>query len=485
MVSRRLPAAIALSGVLWCQAPPPQPMKLGPLAVTGSLRLRAESWDWFQGDADNSYTYPGAILRLGLGQQKKNYDWQVELAAPILLGLPDNSIAPGAQGQLGLGATYFASNDRNRNTAMIFAKQAFVRFKNLGGSEAHSLRLGRFEFVDGTEVAPKNATLAALKRDRIGHRLIGNFVWSHVGRSLDGAHYLYNSGKNNVTVVGAQPTRGVFQTDGWGRLNIALGYAAFTRQAPWNKTNTGEWRLFALYYHDWRDVLKTDNRTTAARRADRGNIRVATFGGHYLHTADTSAGTCDLLLWGAVQTGRWGLLDHRAGAASIEGGYQPHKFKKVKPWFRAGYLYGSGDGNPSDQKHKTFFQVLPTPRWYARFPFYNFMNNQDVFTTLILRPHKSLSVRSEYHGLRLTDRNDLWYQGGGAFQPWTFGYQGRPSGGNRGLATLFEISADYAVNPHVTLVGYFANAQGKMVPGAIYPQGRDARLGYLELGYRF
>jgi hypothetical protein len=458
---------------------------VGPLTLSGSLRTRFEAWDWFQGDADSSYGYSGSMLRLNLGQQKSTHDWQIELAAPVLLGLPDNAIAPGAQGQLGLGPAYFASNDRHRNSTMVFVKQGFVRFKNLGGNEAHSLRLGRFEFIDGTEVVPKNATLAALKRDRIGHRLLGNFVWSHVGRSLDGLHYIYNTAGTNVTFVGARPTRGVFQTDGWGQLNAAFGYLALTRPVQCSTRSAGEWRLFALHYQDWRDVLKIDNRALAPRRADHGNIRVATFGGHYLHSLDLAPGTFDVLFWGALQTGRWGLLDHRAGAGSVEGGFQPSALRRLKPWVRAGFQYGSGDDDPDDSTHKTFFQVLPTPRWYARFPFYNFMNTQDLYSALYLRPHKSVNLRTEFHSVRLAQRNDLWYQGGGAFQPWTFGYAGRPSGGNRGLATVWESSLDYQVNSHVGVNFYFANAQGKLVAAGIYPRGRDARLGYIELNYRF
>ena len=57
------------------------------------------------------------------------------------------------------------------------------------------------------------------------------------------------------------------------------------------------------------------------------------------------------------------------------------------------------------------------------------MNNRDVFGELQLRPSKKISVRSDVHSLRLANRNDLWYSGGGAFQPWTFGYTGRPSNG--------------------------------------------------------
>jgi hypothetical protein len=137
--------------------------KLGPVTMSGSFRSRLESWDWFQGDADNAYAYSGSLLRLSFSQKVSTVvDWQLELALPLLLGLPDGAVAPGAQGQLGLGANYFLANDRSRNAAGLFIKQSFVRFKRSRGNAAHSLRLGRMEFVDGTEVVPKNSTLAAV-----------------------------------------------------------------------------------------------------------------------------------------------------------------------------------------------------------------------------------------------------------------------------------------------------------------------------------
>ena len=74
---------------------------------------------------------------------------------------------------------------------------------------------------------------------------------------------------------------------------------------------------------------------------------------------------------------------------------------------------------------------------------------------------------------------------GGAFQPWTFGFTGRPTSGARGLATLYDSSVDYQLNPHVAVVGYFGYAIGKSGIAAVYPKGKDGRLGYLELGYRF
>jgi hypothetical protein len=89
-------------------------------------------------------------------------------------------------------------------------------------------------------------------------------------------------------------------------------------------------------------------------------------------------------------------------------------------------------------QYATFFHVLPTPRPYARFPFYNMMNNEDFYLNVSSTPVS----RSELHTLRLAGAQDLWYGGGGAFRPKTFGYTGRASGGNRSLANVWDVSLD-------------------------------------------
>jgi hypothetical protein len=40
------------------------------------------------------------------------------------------------------------------------------------------------------------------------------------------------------------------------------------------------------------------------------------------------------------------------------------------------------------------------------------------------------AVRADLHWLQLTSKNDLWYQGGGAFDNKVFGYTGRPGNGS-------------------------------------------------------
>lgn len=250
--------------------------------------------------------------------------------------------------------------------------------------------------------------------------------------------------------------------DGWGELNLNVFYGSLTGQVAGKRSN-GEWRIFGLGYSDYRDgVLKTGSRSTVARRADYQHINIGTYGGHYIHTVASKAGAVDFLFWGAVQNGSWGVLTHKAGAVALEAGFQPGVLPKIKPWIRGGFNYGSGDGNPNDSTHSTFFQVLPTPRIYARMPFFNLMNSRDAFGELILRPSKRLTLRGDVHSLALANSNDLWYSGGGAFQPWTFGYTGRASNCQKGLATLADIGADYSLNAHLALGAYYAHAAGSV-----------------------
>ena len=104
----------------------------------------------------------------------------------------------------------------------------------------------------------------------------------------------------------------------------------------------------------------------------------------------TNIGIIDFLGWGAFRTGKWGLLTQRSGAGSAEAGIQPKILPKLRPWLRTGYFYSTGDNNPNDSVHGTFFAVLYTPRAHARFPFFNEMNNRDLFGEIMLPPARIL-----------------------------------------------------------------------------------------------
>jgi Alginate export len=457
--------------------------KTRALDISINWRARVEGWDWFEGSSgNNNYALGHSLLRIAIGQGLDRVDWQVEAAQDTILGLPTNAVVAAPQGQLGLGGTYYAANGNSENNASAFVKQAFVRFKDVASTD---VKIGRFEYFDGLEVKPSDPSLATLVQTRIAHRLISNFGFSAVQRSFDGAQVSWDSAGNNLTFLAARPTRGVFQVDGNGELDIDVYYGAFTKSMNTRRT-AGELRVFGLGYIDHRTtVLKTDNRSAAARAADTNKIEIATFGADYAGVLNTDkSGKFDVLGWGALQIGSWGSLTQRAGAFVAETGWQP-PIDFLRPWLSAGYSFGSGDGNPADPHHGTFFQVLTTPRLYARFPFYNMMNNEDVYGTLDVHPTSKLSLRSEVHSLRLANAADLWYLGGGAFQRKTFGYTGRPSNGERSLANVWDLSADYKFTRTFSTTLYYGHAWGKSVVASIYPNNPNGQLVYLETNVHF
>ena len=420
-------------------------------------------------------------MRIGIAQRIQHWDWLLEISQPTLLDVPTHAISlNSAQGQLGLGAYYYAANGNNAYPASVFFKQGFLRYHFHGADK--NLRLGRFEFFDGLETQPKNTTLAWLQTDRIAQRLVGNFSFSDAQRSFDGVDGHYGTGVWDVTAMAGRADQGVFNMNGNPELNVDIQYLAYSR---YERQQHFLWRVFGIGYHDGRTgILKTDNRPLAVRQADRKNIRIGTYGGDILTAIPVGPGQLDFLAWGVLQNGRWGAEGHSAGAAAVEGGY---RFRNVAtaPWLRAGWFRGSGDNNPNDNRHTTFFELLPSAVLYARSTFYNLMNIQDQFVQVIDKPAKRLELHGSVHRLHLSADNDLWYLGCGAFDNKVFGYVGRPSSGHSNLASVAQISADWNPTQAVSTRFYYGHASGKNVIADIYPVDRNLQFGYIELSYHW
>src|SRR5262245_4818012 len=316
----------------------PKKKKVGPLEISGSWRVRAEGWNWFEANAgDNDYAFTHSLLRLAVSQQTDRFEWRLEGAQDSILALPSNAVVPAPQGQLGLGGTYFVSNGSTRNNASGFVKQAYIRIRRAGPFD---VQIGRFEFLDGREVLPKDKLLATIAQTRVSQRLIGNFGWSAVGRSFDGVHLASDWSANDFTFVAARPTRGVYQVDGMGELDIDLLYGAYTRVFT-ASDYSARVRAFGIGYLDHREsVLKTDNRPSPVRAADHGDIQIGSYGAELLQVLDLNRGNkIDFILWGVVQGGSWGVESHRASAVIAEAGWQATS-TPLKPWFSVGYAYG-------------------------------------------------------------------------------------------------------------------------------------------------
>ncbi len=469
-VTRWLPFALAALP-LAAQKPAPS----GAITPTISLRTRTEAWNWFGADAGDDYAYTHLLLRAGLEQQRTRFGWRLEFSAPVVIGAPDNATQ-------GHGASYYRANGERRTVATLFPRQAFIWMGQ--PSAGHRLKLGRFEFSEGGEVSPADPTLAALKRRSVVQRLIGPFNFTQGARSLNGMEYGWSRRGLNVTVLGAVPAVGVFNLDGWSAAtDLPVGYAAVTGRGPRAPTR-GEWRIFAVVLGDRRALVAADNRPLALRQADREAIGITTLGAHLLRVVPTRAGPFDLAVWGAGQFGTWGTQTHRAGAMDAEAGWQPAGVR-WRPWIRLGVSASSGDADPSDGRHGTFFQTMATPRLYARFPFYNLMNVRDWQAGVTLRPDRRLTLRGDLRVLQLGHAADGWYTGSGPFDGSSFGIGIRPSGGARALGTLTDLSADFQWSRHWTMAAYGGLAHAGAAIRASQPGATTGSFAFLELEYRW
>lgn len=483
LITAARPAFAQDGNELFDSSNPPQQLKIGSIDVGGEIFGRGEYWNWFLGSDRAHYGFGQSVLRLDLSRQASKYGWKVSIAQPSLYGLPGNAFVPGTNTPLGYGAVYYAANGNDRNTAGAFVREAFVSIRGIDHN--HSiLRVGRFLFNDGLEKKPESSDLAWLLRERISQRLIGDSEWTGITRSFDGAHFSTDLGSDsNVTLMAGRVSKGVFQTDGLGEMDVETFYGAYTREFPTPRTDS-ELRVFGIGYRDGRNALKSDNRPLAARLADTADINIGTFGVNYALVAPIRyLGKWDIVVWGAEQIGHWGSLTQRANSGLFELGWHP-PIPRSHIWLRAGAFFASGDGNPNDGKHGTFFQPLPTEQLYARLPFYTLQNTEDYTGQVIWQPNHRLEFRSEVHKVKLHSANDEWYLGTGAFQNSTFGYYMLPNSGHRGLGNYVDFSPKYQVTEHFAMRAYVGALSGKAVETSSF-KGKKGGFTFFEIAYRF
>jgi len=449
-----------------------------PASTVWTLRdwTRIEAWRFFEpppGGGNNDYAFGANRLFGGVQRTARTYDFTAALQYVQFGDLPRRAVGPGP---LGTGAVYYAHAGRS-NSHQVYLRYANVRLKRL--LPRTTIQIGRMPYSSGGETASGNPKIEAVKLQRVAARLIGEFEWSIYQRAYDGLRLDTTHRIWSGTAFAFHPTQGGFE-DAAGLMMpgvTVLGAAATLRSAP--SSPSAQYQVFSYRYRDTRSV--TQRPDNSGRVAPAIDVGINTFGATaIIAPAPRSGRQWDGLLWFAVQSGSWYDQRHRAASLAVEGGHHWTN-ARWQPWLRGGYLFASGDGDPSDDRHGTFFEMLPTVRRYAQSALYSQMNNTDLFAQLLARPRPAINVRLDWHRVGLASSRDGWYFGSGATQQHgtIFGFATRPSFGASHLATIAEGSVDYAVAPHWSVNGYLAAGRGGgVVTGAF--AGRSMVFGYME-----
>jgi hypothetical protein len=455
-----------------------------PAKVTGTLSniTRVESWSFFDpypatspdqlvGNPD--YTFVGDRAELGVRVDGVRFDLGSAFNYVRLENLPKDAIGPGG---FGSGAFYFAA------TGLSYSYQLYLSELTLRVSardDRASVTLGRMSFTSGGESVSGNASIEALKRERLHARLVGNFEWSYYQRRFDGGRVDINRPDWHATAAVFLPTQGGFEeSTNLSMPKVQVATVAFTGSTG----SQSEWTAFGTLYRDRRDgAAVVDNTHSPDRPVD---VTIAAFGGSHARVSPTRHGELDTVVWAAAESGDWYGQSHRAASVAAEVG---HRWTGVagRPWLRAGYLWSSGDDDPADERHGTFFQMLPSSRKYALSSTYAQMNLTDAFVQAWFEP-RGVKTRIELHAVGLASGQDLWYQGSGATASTGryFGFSGRAAGGHSSLGTVLEGTVDVPLRKYWSVNAYAGTIWGGDV---VTHNFSGTRLGfwYLENVIRF
>ena len=475
----------AFSPSVRAQDPSPQaPKSPSPPQVTATLSniTRVESWSFFDpypatgpdqlvGHPDD--TFLGDRSEVGVRVDGARFDLSGAFNYVRLESLPTKAIGPGG---LGSGAFYFAA------TGLSYSYQLYLSDLTLRVSardDRAAITLGRMPFASGAETVSVNPSLETLKRERLHSRLVGNFEWSYYQRRFDGVRVDVDRPGWHATAAAFVPTQGGFEeSTNLSMPDVQLVHGAFTSKASQQR----EWQLFGTLYRDRRDeAAVVDNTSSLDRPVD---VTIAAFGGSHASVRPTSQGEFDTVVWAAAEAGDWYGQSHRAASVAAEVG---HRWTRAagRPWLRAGYLWSSGDGQKDDDRHGTFFQMLPSSRQYGLSSTYAQMNLTDAFVQAWFEP-RGVATRIELHALGLASGQDLWYQGSGATSSTGryFGFSGRAAGGHTKLGTALDTAVAAPLTKYWSVNAYAGTMWGGDVVTHSF-SGTRLTFWYLENVIRF
>lgn len=462
-----------LAAPAFAQAPAaePPPSSTAPIAGHTTFLVenltRAELWRYFEprpgAAVEPDYAFIGNRSVLGASYAGPRWAFQGTLQYVRLENLPARAIGPGL---LGTGAAYYFQ------AAGEFSYQFYLRGLSLTWRDrGWWVEVGRLSRAAAAEPPSGDATIDRLVRDDLQGRLLGDMEWSFYQRAWDGVRGGFAKGGRSATLTAALPTQGTYEESANLFMDRVPVLALELTARPGSLVPRTRVEAFAIRYDDTRRISARPDNT--GRTAPRADIRVDAAGASMAGAYPSPIGTTDLTAWAVQQRGHWYEQAHRGRAAAAAVG-QRFTHLPGQPWLRAGVAWASGDANPDDARHDTFFPMLPSGDRVSSLNAYALMNVHDAWTRLLLAPHRALDVSASAHRVRLADGADRWYQGSGATIRASnyFGYQGRNGRGATALGTVIDAQVTWRPWRWWTLRALGGRILGRDLPATLFARPR-------------
>ncbi|HHT9108235.1 MAG TPA: alginate export family protein [Candidatus Wunengus sp. YC63] len=284
------------------------------------------------------------------------------------------------------------------------------------------------------------------------HRVIGNFVWSNVGRVFDGGRFLWDTDSVHAEVIATKVDEdGYFGADGSNNSDENM-YAA---QLAFKKLVPGA--LLELMYIQKNDQNDTTNSATAngyAAAGDGPGVVIHDIGAR-IDGKLPNLDAVDYTLEAHGQFGDYGGQDQKAWAFAGRTGYTCKEVAWT-PRFGVEYDFSSGDDDQTDNDHETFDNLYPTNHWQGNYGFIDLLswqNIQDFRGNIKVAPTSKMTVQVDYHYYLLAEEEDGWYLANGSLAT------ARPAGGftsnDDNLAQEVDLTVSYDLYKNVKiLAGY-------------------------------
>ncbi|MEK7852856.1 MAG: alginate export family protein [Planctomycetota bacterium] len=368
------------------------------------------------------------------------------------------------------GTTVGYANSYSEN-AILDLHQGYFDLKKLFDMPL-TVRVGRQEIIWGD------------------HRVIGNFVWSNVGRVFDGGRFMWDTDTIHAEAFAMKvdedgyllngQTSGESDGSGSSDENIYAAQLAFKKLVPS--------ALLELMYICKSDQDDSTTNATLVGTANTGAagdpINIHDFGAR-IDGKVPNLEAIDYTIESHVQVGNYGTQDQEAWAFAGKAGYT---LKNVAWTPRIGfeYDYASGDSDATDGEHETFDNLYPTNHWAGIYGFadlVSWQNMHDFRGQVKVSPTKKMTAQVDYHYFMLAEEGDGWYLANATLASAT-----RPSGGydtrDDELAQEVDLTVSYDLYKNVKiLAGYSYFAAGDWIENNI--GDTDTNWAYLQTTVTF